>query len=141
MTIAVTADMVIDTHRREKTEDNVEERMELKLKYKYKDEIDLKFDSFKHFLERKGAKTQLARAFLFRRLFTIILMVLTGLLMYKVYHEDDQDYFNCQMNWKAKNVLGSYGPTGDGKDGTDYVLCSIGDISTRHLLVEITWQF
>ena len=32
MTIAVTADMVIDTHRREKTEDNVEERMELKLK-------------------------------------------------------------------------------------------------------------
>ena len=41
------------------------------------------------------------------------------------------------MNWKAKNVLGSYGPTGDGKDGTDYVLCSIGDISTRHLLVEI----
>ena len=35
MTIAVTADMVIDTHRREKTEDNVEERMEAKLKLGY----------------------------------------------------------------------------------------------------------
>ena len=46
--------------------------------YKYKDEIDLKFESFKHFLERKGAKTQLAKAFLLRRLFTIILVMLVN---------------------------------------------------------------
>ena len=78
MTIAVTADMVMDTKEADKTEDNVDERMDDKLASKYADEIEIKFESFKTFLQRKGAKTDLARAFLLRRFMTIILVLFSG---------------------------------------------------------------
>ena len=29
--------------------------------------------------------------------------------MYKLYYEDDQDHFNCRLNWKARNAVGTYG--------------------------------
>lgn len=57
--------------------------------------------------------------------------------MYQVYYLDDQDYFNCKLNWKAKNSEGTYGPLTGPASGTDYVRCSIGDVSTRRLLIVI----
>lgn len=74
MTIAVTADMVMDTHQREKTEENVEQRMAHKIRTDYKEEIELKFVSFEQFLTKKGEKNEIAKAFLFRRFMTIILV-------------------------------------------------------------------
>merc|ERR1719427_2459159 len=61
-------------------------------------------------------------------------MVVDGLIIYKIYHDNNQDYFNCKLNWKAKNSLGTYGVDGS---GSDFILCSIGDVSTRILLVKI----
>ena len=74
MTIAVTADMVMDTHQREKTEENVEQRMAHKIRTDYKEEIELKFVSFEQFLTKKGEKNEIAKAFLFRRFMTIVLV-------------------------------------------------------------------
>lgn len=74
MTIAVTADMVMDTHQREKTEKNVEQRMAHKIRTDYKEEIELKFVSFEQFLTKKGEKNEIAKAFLFRRFMTIVLV-------------------------------------------------------------------
>ena len=56
--------------------------------------------------------------------------------MFKVYFLDEQDFFNCKLNWKAKNQAGGYGPVSK-PSGTDYVRCSIGDVSTRRLLIVI----
>ena len=33
-------------------------------------------------------------------------MVIDGVVIYKTYHDNNQDYFNCKLNWKAKNSLG-----------------------------------
>jgi len=63
-------------------------------------------------------------------------LIAVAIFMYKVYYMDEQDYFNCKLNWKAKNNEGSYGPI-DHSSGTDYVRCSIGDVSTRRLLILI----
>ena len=56
--------------------------------------------------------------------------------MFKVYFLDEQDFFNCKLNWKAKNQAGGYGPISK-PSGSDYVRCSIGDVSTRRLLIVI----
>ena len=93
-------------------------------------------------------------------------MVIDGFVIYKTYHDNNQDYFNCKLNWKAKNSLGKkisgsqleillfhftyeilmknfqcfglfLGTYGIDGSGSDFVLCSIGDVSTRILLVQI----
>ena len=37
-------------------------------------------------------------------------MVIDGFVIYKTYHDNNQDYFNCKLNWKAKNSLGKWIP-------------------------------
>lgn len=136
MTLTMMSDLVTNKAEwREKSEKTVKTRLQRQMREEeYSEEIELKFESFKKFLIRKGTSSKMMNTFFWRRFFTALIMVIDGFVIYKTYHDNNQDYFNCKLNWKAKNSFGTYGIDGS---GSDFVLCSIGDVSTRILLVQI----
>lgn len=66
--------MVEDKTERNKTDDNVGRRMQSMLTEKYDDEIKLKFEAFEAFLSKKAKSNKMAKGFIYRRLFTSILV-------------------------------------------------------------------
>ncbi|CBY10236.1 unnamed protein product [Oikopleura dioica] len=127
LTLSLMSDLVQEKSQ-EKTTENVKDRMNAMLEENYSDEIDIKFKAFKKYLQKKNSSTKLARAFIQRRVFTLVLLILVGIFMYEIYYLDNQDFFNCKLK---------YQPLGTVQEGISYVRCSIGDVSTRRLLVQI----
>ncbi len=70
------------------------------LEKNYSDEIDIKFKAFKKYLQKKNSSTKLARAFIQRRVFTLVLLILVGIFMYEIYYLDNQDFFNCKLKYQ-----------------------------------------